>query len=304
MNINPEPSQNSVNINFDLYYDFLTTDYSSSFNFKLCLKRGTKVYETKNTMKYECPGKKDILIRETVSFSEKFNYNDQEEKMYKIYLQVYTKAGFKNATFAELNLNSILKGEEINSLENFENKIFELDFVKHPFGFLKLKINLSGIVQKENLSSESIQSKEDESTPSINLANSSSTGKNFLQKKPSLEKHNILTANSISNDTANTTQLNEQINSQLTQANEEIFFLNEKIKILNLKVEQLETEKIEGEKLIKNLEGNNNTLRNQVNNGSLEKIDKTSSKDSSVNKRVKFIYRLILFSLGYIFLAD
>jgi hypothetical protein len=287
MNINPEPSQNSVNINFDLYYDFLTTDYSSSFNFKLCLKRGNKVYETKNTMKYECPGKKDIVIRETVSFSEIFNNYDQEEKMYKIYLQVYTKAGFKNATFAELNLSNILKEEDLNNIDKIENKIFELDFVKHPFGFLKLKINLSGIIQKENISNESIKSKEEDNMPSINPANSSSTGKNFLQKKPSIEKQNILITNSVSNDTNNSTQCTELINNQLTQANEEIFFLNEKVKILNSKIEQLETEKIEGENLIKNLESNISTLKNQVNMGNSEKNEKSNSKDSSVNKRVK-----------------
>jgi hypothetical protein len=300
MNINQDTSQNNLNFNLDLYYDFLTTDYSSSFNFKLCLKRGSKVYETKNTMKYESPGKKDVIIRETISFVENFVPNEQEEKIYKIYLQVYTKQGFKNATFAELNLSSILKGEEFN---NFENKLFELDFVKHPFSFLKLKINLSGKIEKENLSSESIKSKEEENLPSVNVANSSSTGKNFLQKKPSIEKENISISNSVNNVTVTSSANSDQINNQIIQANEEIFFLNEKIKVLNSKVEQLETEKIEGDKTIKNLENNISTLKNQVSANS-EKNEKSSTKDSSVNKRVKIFYRINYYFIQISFLNN
>ena len=135
----------------------------------------------------------------------------------------------------------------------------ELDFLKHPFGFLKMKVNVSFKTTIE----EEVKDKEED----LNLVTTSNANLNVISNAKTEENTNV--NNSISNDATN---------QQLTQANEEIFLLNERIRILNSKVDEMETDKMESQGVIKNLENSISALKNQASSN--------LAKDPSVKKRV------------------
>jgi hypothetical protein len=60
--------------------------------------------------------------------------NGTKDKLYKLFLKVYRKTGFKNSAFTDINL--------LNFLESDTNDI-ELEFKIHPFTFLKLKLSIA-----------------------------------------------------------------------------------------------------------------------------------------------------------------
>jgi hypothetical protein len=100
------------------------------------LKRGNKQIETKNTYKYEHPERKNIEINDEMSLISTFAVGEHgtKDKLYKLFLQVYTKTGFKNAAFTDINLLNFVTSD---------NNDVELEFKKHPFTFLKLKVGIS-----------------------------------------------------------------------------------------------------------------------------------------------------------------
>ena len=133
---------------FEVLLHSLIVEYTSSFNFKITLKRGIRNLETRNTMKYEIGGRKEVKINEQLNILSTFCVKKDvlnlfQEKKYKLYLQVYTKQGFKNATFNEINLSKYLEVNYLNMSINDKNNLLELDFLKHPFEFLKMKIFLN-----------------------------------------------------------------------------------------------------------------------------------------------------------------
>jgi hypothetical protein len=121
-------------------------DYQSTFNFKLVLKRGNKQLETKNNYKYETSGKKEVVINEDLSLTSILQIVDgtYKDKTYKLYLQVYTKQGFKSATFTDINLCDYI---------NYTGNDIVLSFKKHPFAFLEITLNVSStfVAEIENI---------------------------------------------------------------------------------------------------------------------------------------------------------
>jgi hypothetical protein len=122
---------------FNLLIKEAEVEYSSTFNFKLLLKRGNKQIESKNNFKYEMSSRKIVEICEEMNLISTFTYNDDgslKDKQYKLFLQVYTKTGFKNAAFTDINL--------LNFIDQGYTDV-ELEFKKHPFAYLRVKANVS-----------------------------------------------------------------------------------------------------------------------------------------------------------------
>jgi N-acetylmuramoyl-L-alanine amidase CwlA len=104
---------------FEVILQSLVVEYTSAFNFKISMKRGAKILETKGTFKYELEGKKQVELNEQLNVISTLSVkkdviNEFQEKNYKFYLQVYTKQGFKNATFAETNFSNLLQLNHLN----------------------------------------------------------------------------------------------------------------------------------------------------------------------------------------------
>lgn len=150
--MNSENSTNSTRkayqFQFELLIQSVIVEYTSTFNFKIAVKKGTKNLETKNTMKYEVGGRKEVDINEQLNIIstvavKKDVINEFQDKIYKIYLQVYTKQGFKNATFTEYNFSNLLQVNHLNMAVNNKPNFVELDFKKSPFGYLKMKVMIN-----------------------------------------------------------------------------------------------------------------------------------------------------------------
>jgi hypothetical protein len=288
----------------------LVAEYSSSFNFKISLKRANKQMETKTTLKYETPGRKEIEIGDDLSLITTFNAKNEEadvleynDKIYKMYLQVYTKQGFKSAASAELNLGQILNQLRIDKTLYSPGKVFELEFAKHPFSYLRLKVIVNAKflaeidVSNGNLNDSRLSFGDaDELNSTMNQQATSRT--NLNQEANSIidevEKGGNNNPNNINNSQSNNT-LNSNTNSTNTSQNRffnnnnnlnvpkdsakilvqnltrvktpepsplpkrdsetenEIFLMQEDIKVLNRKVENMEKEKKDYETKIKEL---------------------------------------------------
>ncbi len=116
---------------FKILLKSVIIEYGSTFNFKIIIKKGNKQFETKNNYKYESPSQKEININEEIVIPSTLisNENKFKDKVYKLYLQVYTKQGFKSATFSDLNFHEFID-------YNYQEVI--VNFKKHPFTNLKL----------------------------------------------------------------------------------------------------------------------------------------------------------------------
>jgi hypothetical protein len=122
---------------FNLMIKEAEIEYTSTFNFKLLLKRGNKQIESKNTYKYEMSKRRTVEICEEMNLISIFTYTDDgnlKDKQYKLFLQVYTKTGFKNAAYTDINLLSFI---------DQNNAGIELEFKKHPFIYLKIKATIT-----------------------------------------------------------------------------------------------------------------------------------------------------------------
>jgi hypothetical protein len=247
-------NKRSLQFSFEITLDFLEADYTSAFNFKLCLKRGNKQFETKNTMKYEVGMRRNVQISEVFNLNANLYFKDDtnselEDKIYKIYLQVYTKTGFKNATFAELNLSKLVNldsnGQAIIVSEKFSNinkkDILDLDFAKHPFNFLKLKMSfISKYVEAVNFNEMSAEAEDrDLKSKLLNETNN-------LQVKEEVKVSSVSIQNDEDKKRPIETVQDEIKNSYYNTGSqdEEIFLLNQQIRVLNEKIETLEKEKL------------------------------------------------------------
>ena len=258
-------NRRSLQYSFEIILDFLEAEYTSAFNFKICLKRGNKIFETKNTMKYESGKRREVQIGEVFNLNANLHFkadSDQEldDKVYKIYLQVYTKSGFKNATFAELNLSKLVNldsvGNPVIISENFSNinmkDKLDLEFAKHPFNFLKLKLTfISKYVEAVNFNEMSADGDDrDMKSKLLNEGNITTVIKNNLN-----DIQNVSISNNNYNNNVNDSKkadillYNEQEQRKNSCYNgssqeEEIFLLNEQIRVLNEKVDTLQKEKL------------------------------------------------------------
>jgi len=128
---------------FDVMLKCLVVEYSSAFNFKVSMKRSSRTLESKNTMKYELSGKKEVEINEQLNVIstlavKKDVINEFQEKNHKFFIQVFTKNGLKNAACSELNFSDYLQVNYLNMAINDKTNHIDLEFNKHPFTYLKL----------------------------------------------------------------------------------------------------------------------------------------------------------------------
>jgi hypothetical protein len=135
--MNKQKNTKAKHYQYNLLIKEAEIEYASTFNFKLLLKRGNKQVESKNTFKYEMSTRRLIEINELMDLISSFSYNEDgslKEKQYKLFLQVYTKTGFKNAAYTEINLLDYI---------DKTNEDVEFEFKKHPFTMLKLRISIT-----------------------------------------------------------------------------------------------------------------------------------------------------------------
>jgi hypothetical protein len=259
-------NRRSLQYSFEIILDFLEAEYTSAFNFKICLKRGNKIFETKNTMKYESGKRREVQIGEVFNLNANLHFKEDsdtelDDKVYKIYLQVYTKSGFKNATFAELNLSKLVNldsvGNPVIISENFSNinrkDKLDLEFAKHPFNFLKLKLTfISKYVEAVNFNEMSADGDDRDRGMKSKLLNEghiTSVIKNNLNETQNVSISNNNDNNNNDSKKADIMLYNDQEQRKNSYYNgssqeEEIFLLNEQIRVLNEKVDTLEKEKL------------------------------------------------------------
>ena len=155
MNQNSGIQQLGYQFEFDIQIISIKIDYKSQFNFKILIKRGNKQNEIDRIFKYNPYLDNEIPINEEFSIisilnpleNSNFDFNSNRvfhDKIYKIYICIFTKTGFKPAISGELNLSKYTDDDNENTLI-LSNKTFnEVVF--------KFKINSKYISEYDPLS--------------------------------------------------------------------------------------------------------------------------------------------------------
>lgn len=290
---------------FEINIKSIEIEYTSSFNFKILIKKGTKTMEMKNPFKYDVGERRVLEINEnfnliTSLFLDKdetsnnlkgevntSNVNDiNQDNIYKIYFQVYTKQGFKSATYTELNLAEQV---DIKTGSAISNKL-NLDFKKHPFNYLKINLLISSKRLIEEDAKELQNSNSQSNEISYKNGGISSIVDNRLLEKKLNEsriegnsngaytetitndknRRNIENkTNDVSKNNNNHDIPNDQNNLNENQSNtnntDDVFLLNENLKVISRKNETLEIENRNLIEKISLLENSLKSLQNEKN---------------------------------------
>jgi hypothetical protein len=296
---------------FEIIIKSIEIEYSSSFNFKILIKKGTKTMEMKNPFKYEVGERRVLEINENFNLNTSLFLNKDEtsnDLKGEVNTQVYTKQGFKSATYTELNLAEQVDLKTFSAVSNHLN----LDFKKHPFNYLKINLLVSSKRLFENeengkeLENKNSQSNDisykNASTSSIinsrslyNKSNASlieSNSNRTYTQSITNEKNSSNIENKIKND-SNTNNPNSVITSSIKNPNEnpsstnntdDVFLLNENLKVLSKKNESLE---IENRNLIEKISLLENSLKSLQN-------EKNDVRSSFTTNNVSYIFILTL----------
>jgi len=126
---------------FDIHIISIKIEYKSQFNFKILIKRGNKQNEIDRIFKYHPDLDNEIPINEEFSIVSvlnpidysTFDFNKNRvfhDKIYKIYICIYTKTGFKPAISGEINLSNFIDEENEYTL-SLSNKTFNEVVIKY-----------------------------------------------------------------------------------------------------------------------------------------------------------------------------
>ena len=129
---------------FEIMVFSVSLEYSSPLSVRLSWKKDNTEVDTKKTIKYEPPGRKDIIFKEEIAMTVTLQKDKQttefQDKQTKLFMEVYTSKGYKPAGYLEINLK-----EYVNS-KSYQN--MELKMLKCADKSAKLRI---GIKAKELL---------------------------------------------------------------------------------------------------------------------------------------------------------
>jgi hypothetical protein len=110
-----------VQFNFEIYVNSVSLEYTSPLSLRVSFKKDKTEVETKKTLKYEPPGRKELVYKEKLSISATLykdkQANNYQDKPAKMYLEVYTSKGYKPAGFSELNLKDYVDFKEYQMLD-------------------------------------------------------------------------------------------------------------------------------------------------------------------------------------------
>jgi len=126
---------------FDIQIISIKIEYKTQFNFKILIKRGNKQKEIDRIFKYNPYLEKEIPINEEFSIVSilnpidysNFDFNKNRvfhDKIYKIYICIYTKTGFKPAISGEINISNFIDDSNENKLI-LSNKTFNKVVIKY-----------------------------------------------------------------------------------------------------------------------------------------------------------------------------
>ncbi len=176
-NQNSSIQQLGYQFEFDIQIISIKIDYKAQFNFKVLIKRGNKQNEIDRIFKYNPYLDNEIPINEEFSIvsvlnpmeNSNFNFNKNRvfhDKIYKIYICINTKTGFKPAISGELNLSNFIDDENENML-TLSNKTFNEVVIKFKInskykseydplrGDNRLENDIQGIEQSNKLGTNS-----------------------------------------------------------------------------------------------------------------------------------------------------
>ena len=110
-----------VQFNFDILVNSVSLEYTSPLSLRVSWKKEKSEVETKKTLKYEPSGRKELIFKEEISisatlFKDKIT-NEYQDKISKLYLEVYTSKGYRPAGYSELNLKEYVNLKDYNNLE-------------------------------------------------------------------------------------------------------------------------------------------------------------------------------------------
>jgi len=268
---------------FDIQIISIKIDYKSQFNFKILIKRGNKQNEIERIFKYnpylenEIPINEEFSIVSVLNPLENSNFDFLKnrvfhDKVYKIYICIYTKTGFKPAISGEINLSKHIENshEEILTLSN---KTFNEVIIKY-------KINSNYISEYDPLSVNG--KSEIDLTEASELSNINySTFKNQNESRKIeelLEKKyvNTLSTNRFNNIFNNILKIDSNIEKNPNENN------NKSIE-QNIKFFKLEKSDEIGNKLNNNKNLNNNTYLTEVDNTYITNFSKMDELQSNLN---------------------
>jgi hypothetical protein len=261
---------------FKLDIKHVTINYQAAFNFKLQLKRGNKVQDSKSNYKYEISGVKEIAIGDefTTPCIMQISEGNFKEKTYKIYLLVYTKQGFKSACYSEINMSDYI---------NSNDEEIVLKFKKHPFAFLEITMNVSSkfVADIENINDTTrLSDGEDDVNTSV-----------VIKKEPSAISTNV---KQISLD-SNKGKLEESENI-IKELRERIGMLEQENKELSSKKEQkagkTNEEVSEKEKIIEELKSEIEYYNNEISELKSIVEDLKTEKSRIYEEKIKAIKEL------------
>jgi hypothetical protein len=110
-----------VQYNFEIHVNSVSLEYTSPLSLRVSIKKDKTEVETKKTLKYEPPGRKELIYNEKLSMSATLfkdkQTNNYQDKPIKLYLEVYTSKGYKPAGFSELNLKDYVNLKEYQMLD-------------------------------------------------------------------------------------------------------------------------------------------------------------------------------------------
>jgi hypothetical protein len=105
-----------VQYNFDIFVNSVSLEYTSPLSLRVSWKKDKSEVETKKTLKYEPPGRKELIYKEKLSMTATLyiekHTNEYQDKPTKLYLEVYTSKGYKPAGFSEINLKEYINMKE------------------------------------------------------------------------------------------------------------------------------------------------------------------------------------------------
>lgn len=139
-NQNASIHQLGYQFEFNIQIISIKIDYKTQFNFKILIKRGNKQNEIERIFKYNPYLDNEIPINEEFSIvsvlnpleNSNFDFNKNRvfhDKIYKIYICIHTKTGFKPAISGELNLSNYIDDNKENMLV-LTNKTFNEVVIK------------------------------------------------------------------------------------------------------------------------------------------------------------------------------
>ena len=111
---------------FEIMIISVSLEYSSPLSVRMLWKKDNTEVDTKKTLKYEPPGRKEIIFKEEIlmdiGLKKDKQSNEFQDMPTKIYMEVYTSKGYKPAGYIELNLKEYIK---CMSYQNIELKLIK-----------------------------------------------------------------------------------------------------------------------------------------------------------------------------------